>query len=86
MSDLQVNDTSDDNPLFDRIVTILEQARDKVVRAVNPIWPWLTGLLFAKSCRSCKAEKIERNMGNSSWKSFLPNCQRVMGLVFQSPT
>lgn len=46
MSDLQVNDTPDDNPLFDRIVSILEQARDKVVRAVNSnmvMAHWLIG-------------------------------------------
>lgn len=35
MSDLYINDAPDDKPLFDRIVSILEQARDNVVQAVN---------------------------------------------------
>ena len=51
MSDLYINDAPDDKPLFDRIVSILEQARDNVVQAVNSnmvMAYWLIGREIVK--------------------------------------
>ena len=60
-----------DNPLFDRIVTILEEARGRVVRAVNTGMVTAYWLIGREIVEAVQGGEERAEYGSRCWQTFL---------------